>query len=219
MDRQQDDPQNDISGDIPFPPVELERLKNRRWILKYAKQGGVGAEIGVFRGHFSEVLAETLQPGILFLVDPWTKIGEKFGWGENSLYTGYGRLTTRYALEDTRRRIARFQHLDIRLVESFAHEFVQQLTLKLDWAYLDASHEFRKTLKELHMLDGVLQVNGVIMGDDWQPDPAHKHHGVFRAVNEFAQTCGYDIVAAGPATQWCIRRKPSAIPDAVKKTS
>ncbi|WP_296643977.1 hypothetical protein [Roseinatronobacter sp.] len=35
---------------FPMPQRELDRLAQRRWILRYARNGSVGAEIGVFEG-------------------------------------------------------------------------------------------------------------------------------------------------------------------------
>ena len=59
------------------------------------------------------------------------------------------------------------------------------------------------------MIDRVLAPNGVLMGDDWYPGVHQKHHGVFRAVNEFLREADYQFVAAGRGAQWCIRRTPT----------
>ena len=202
-------PGKPITGDeVPFSPVEIERLRSRRWILNYAAKNAVGTEIGVFRGHFSEVLAAVLHPRKLYLVDPWRRLGPDFGWGAQSPYTAFGKLTTEYAYRDTLRRVSRFKEIDTRVFEGFAEEFFSALEEKLDWVYLDASHEYPATLNELKLIDAVLKPTGVIMGDDWQPGRHHKHHGVFRAVHEFVRTHPYEIVAAGPAGQWCLRKSP-----------
>ena len=195
----------EVVEEIPFEPAALARLKERRWILHYAAKNGVGAEIGVFRGQFSAVLAETLQPSRLYLVDPWRRLGPTFGWGEDSAYTGFGKLTTERALHDTIRHVAGFPQMDVKVVEAYSKEFFSELEEKLDWVYLDASHQYDKTLHEITMASRALKSGGVILGDDWQPFPARKHHGVFRAVRDFCKNHPFEIVAAGPAGQWCIR--------------
>ena len=192
--------------EIPFPRGEIKRLNNRKWILKYPKKNAVGAEIGVFRGHFSEYLIEILSPKRIYLVDPWTTIGESFGWGVNSPYTGFGKLTTKFAYEDTQRRVAKFKDTDTRLIETTATVFLNNIEEKLDWVYLDASHLFKATFNELMLIDKVLNDDGYIIGDDWRQDRNNKHHGVFRAVNEFIKIKDYEFVAAGKGAQWCIRR-------------
>jgi hypothetical protein len=65
-----------------YPEAAIERGPRRRWILAYAKAGGVGAEFGVFRGHFAAEIADCLKPAKLYLVDPWTTSGERFDWGD-----------------------------------------------------------------------------------------------------------------------------------------
>jgi hypothetical protein len=45
---------------FPFPQWALEGNSPRAWILANAVRGGAGAGIGVFRGHFSEVILSAL---------------------------------------------------------------------------------------------------------------------------------------------------------------
>lgn len=198
-------------GEIPFPEGEIQRLNYRKWILNYAKKRGIGAEIGVFRGRFAEVLLKELKPKKLYLIDPWTKIGEKWGLGENSPYTAYGKVTTKYAREDTKRRILPYiDECEIIIVEDFVENFI--FPEKLDWIYLDTSHTYDDTLRQINYLIQFLKPEWVLMGDDWNPDPFHKHHGVFKAVNEFIKNNpGWEIVACGYAAQWCIRRKTNVV--------
>ena len=195
-----------------FPAGEVERLEQRRWVLAYAKRGGVGAEFGVFRGHFSAVIARDLTPHVLFLVDPWTRNGEKFDWGDIP-YTNFDKLTTIQAKLDTQRRMKDFENvIGIHYVEdtceNFCDRFSDFSTTMIDFAYIDTSHSYDDTLVQLAKIDMVLSQDGVIMGDDWKPSPTDMHHGVFRAVNDFIRSNRYQIVAAGPAGQFCIRRTP-----------
>ncbi|MEM5882554.1 MAG: class I SAM-dependent methyltransferase [Candidatus Aenigmatarchaeota archaeon] len=198
-------------GELPFPEGEIQRLNYRKWILNYAKKEGIGAEVGVFRGHFAEILLKELKPKKLYLIDPWTKIGEKWGWGENSPYTAYGKVTTKYAREDTKRRILPYiDECEIIIVEDFVENFI--FPEKLDWIYLDTSHTYEDTLRQINYLIQFLKPEGVLMGDNWNPDPFHQHHGVFKAVNEFIKNNpGWEIVACGYAAQWCIRRKTNVV--------
>jgi hypothetical protein len=196
-----------------FPADDLARLEQRRWVLAHARFGGVGAEFGVFRGHFAAEIAEALRPSKLYLVDPWTLQGERFDWGDEPYirtYTNDNRLTTEQALSDARLRVAPFRdELDIEFAEDYTVEFCSRLSTQLDFAYIDTSHDYGATLDELEAVSRVLAEDGVIMGDDWQPDPGHPHHGVMRGVNDFVRYRDFEIVAAGPAYQWCIRRTPS----------
>lgn len=195
-------------------PIDLAGIaESRAWLLSYATPGGVGAEFGVFRGHFAAVIARELKPRKLFLIDPWTKDGERFDWGPVP-YTNYNELTTAGAMLDTRHRLKPYEPAtDIVLVEDylevFAKNFAAYSDRKLDFAYLDTSHTYENTAKELRLLSGIIADNGVILGDDWIPDVTHIHHGCMRAVNEFVKSTDWQLVIGGQDAQYCLRRTPN----------
>ena len=195
-------------------PIDLKAIaERRRWVLSYARKGGIGAELGVFRGHFATVIASELAPARLFLVDPWTRLGERFDWGPDP-YTNFNALTTSQALLDTRHRMTPYESTsDIVYVEDYLECFCSELARhsdrKLDFVYLDANHSYGRTLEYLQLIDPILEPHGVILGDDWIPDVTHQHHGVMRAVNDFVRRADYQIVVAGPDNQFCLRRTPA----------
>ena len=102
--------------DWPMPQGEINRLRQRRWVLELLPKGGIGAEIGVFRGHFSDLICSVAQPRKLYLIDPWTNIGETFGWGK--AYTCFGKLPTAVARQDAIWHVQRHQGIDLVILES-----------------------------------------------------------------------------------------------------
>lgn len=196
-----------------FPEEEVARTKLRGWILRYARPGAVGAEFGVFRGHFAAEIAERVRPRKLYLVDPWRKLGERFDWPDrpefDARYTNFNRLTTRQAFADARYRMQSFAgQTEVEFVEDFAVVFCERLSSRLDFAYIDAQHDYDSALTDLKAVSQVIADDGVIMGDDWIDDPEHPHAGVLRAVNDFIRAHPWELVAAGLEGQWCIRRTP-----------
>jgi hypothetical protein len=201
----------------PFPLREIKRLVKREWIFKYLPTGAVGAEIGVFRGHFSECILETLSPRVFYMVDPWTKLGPVFAWKEpDSDYLSGGALTTQAAKDDAANRAARFTGSAVMLVEEYALAFLEQLRRKiaageaepLDFVYLDASHSYKDTLVELFALEACMGPTGIIAGDDWSINPQGTHYGVCRAVHDFIRQRDWQLIAVGQAAQWILRRTP-----------
>lgn len=190
---------------FPMPAAEMERLKNRRWILGRLPRGGIGAEIGVFRGHFSALICEAAAPRKLYMIDPWTRLGPTFGWGKD--YTNFDTLTTEAARNEAAARVARFPGVEAVLIEDNYPACSARIAEPLDFAYLDASHKYAATLHELRRLQHQMAPAGLILGDDWHPDPGHIHHGVYRAVQDFVRETDWEIVAAGPAAQWLLRRR------------
>lgn len=189
----------------PFPERERVRTCNRKWILQHVPKGGTGAEIGVFRGHFSEVLLEHLKPRKAYFVDPWRLCGETFAWGGD--YTANRRLPTAVARQDAMMRAARFAEVECRFVEGYFPACRDQFEEPLDWIYLDAAHDYESTLEALGAAAELLAPRGILFGDDWWPEPTAAHHGVFQAINKFVKASKFDLVAAGPFGQWALRRR------------
>lgn len=199
----------DRANEVEDVPFLTKRAEDRSWLLANAKKGGIGAEIGVFRGHFAAVIARELKPKKLYLIDPWTKTGERFGWSD--IDTNQDRLTTKQAMRETIDRMRPFaSDSEIIFAEQWFADFAATYPgPKFDFVYLDSSHSYEGTREELSLLDLIIADDGVIMGDDWTPDPAHRHHGVMRAVHEFIKERNWHIVVAGPGLQYCLRRTPS----------
>ena len=184
---------------------EFKRSQKREFLSQYVKPDGVAAEFGVFWGHFSEVILGAFRPRKLYLVDLWDLQGDSFGnWGE---YTDFGRL----------RPVECYQHVKdieaqhpgvVTVVRDSAENFLSSYCgEKFDWVYLDTSHRFDDTLRQLKLISGCLHDKGVILGDDWIADPAHPHHEVFRAVHRFVRDTDFEIVMAGRGNQFVLRRE------------
>jgi SAM-dependent methyltransferase len=192
-----------------FPHSDF--AEKRKWVLDYIKSGTVGAEFGVFRGHFSEIILREKSPSKLYLVDPWTKFGERYNWNggghePNNPYTNFNKLTTAEAKADAAHRVSSWKD-SVELIEDFEEGFCRNFTDKLDFVYLDSSHWYTPTLRTLILIDRILKEDGVILGDDWYSEAGH-YSGVCRAVNDFVRHFNYEIIVAGQDTQFVLRRTP-----------
>ena len=188
--------------DWPMPPGEIDRLVNRRWVLQLLPKGGVGVEIGVFRGHFSDLICQIAQPTKLYLIDPWTTMGETFGWGK--AYTCFGTLPTAVARQDSLNHVQRHKGIEAVIIESTYPKCADEIKEPLDWAYLDASHKYESTLKELRALQHQMKPGGTILGDDWAVNPQSPHHGVYLAIQEFIAESDWKLIRAGRGNQWAL---------------
>lgn len=198
-----------VPGNFNVLRAELRaphRITGRRFIVKLLPPNSVGAELGVFTGLFSSLLAREPKIAQVSFVDPWW---EAFGdhypdWGA---YTDYGRVSTRKAFEIARTRISRAA-LPNRIIEvAFSYDWLQnQPDQSLDWVYLDSTHSYEGTSRELHLLEKKIKDNGMIFGDDWQTDRNHRHHGVSLAVNAFLKNSNFELMFCGAHSQWVLRR-------------
>lgn len=167
-----------------------------------------GAELGVFRGVFSEFILKTVEPKLFYMVDGWELLfGPKFTWGGD--YTCNGTLPTQVAKLEAAER-TQF-HRNRHIITSTTVDFLRNLREKMDFFYVDATHKYQDVLHELNLIHtlGLLEDGGVIIGDDWVIDPGHHHHGVCRAVNEFIKNNPYQLVYCDERSrQWVLRETP-----------
>ncbi len=148
-------------------------------LQQYMSVGAVSAEIGVFKGAFADYLLST-KPAKLYLVDPWYRLAPNWPWakGDKSTVRAFVRILEEYQPE-----------IEAKMVEpriEFSDEFLRNIPdSHLDWIYIDSSHQYEQTLRELELSLPKVKRGGYIMGDDYNSDPTARHHGVFKAVKEF----------------------------------
>jgi hypothetical protein len=179
-------------NDKPFAdPADFSRDKHReafhadtrRFLKSYVKPGGIGAEVGVFWGHFAQIMAEEFAPAKLHLVDPWHRLhGEHYpDWGR---YTNFGQLTTAETLEAA--RALERQHPDVvRVHVDFGADFMaKKPDGHFDWVYLDAHHRYEEVKADVEAIWPKIKPGGLLVGDDYYLfDTADHHPGVVQAAS------------------------------------
>jgi SAM-dependent methyltransferase len=181
------------------------RVEGRLPILDLVKSGTVAAELGVFTGLCAEAILETVRPAVFHAVDPWWHAyGDVYpDWGA---YTARGTLPTRVAHEAavTRLEAARGD-CEVHVHVTTSADWLRSLRdASLDWVYLDSTHYYRETLEELSLLHEKLRPNGLVLGDDWIPDPEDWQFGVFRAIHELVRKGMWDVIRADHEFQWAL---------------
>jgi hypothetical protein len=185
-------------------------LPSRINFLKILPKNAIGAELGVFQGELSEYLIKIAQPKLLYLVDPWWEIHGDFFPKWANVYNNNQRLSTKLAFERTQLAVTRAGGEDV--VEYIVSDdilFLKKLPNNhLDWAYIDSTHQYQQTVMELNELNRIIKQDGIITGHDWEPEPTHRHHGVYKAVQEFCMKENWQVIRIDAQfTQWAIKRK------------
>ena len=182
------------------------RVGERLGVLDLVQPGTIGAELGVFTGLFAEAILETVRPAVLHLVDPWwLAYGDLYpDWGVN---TAGGTLPTRVAHDAAVARAdAARDECNVQIHVGTSTDWLRTIPDdSLDWAYVDSTHAYRDTLEELRLLHDKLRPGGIVLGDDWQPEPSNVHYGVFRAIHELVREGMWDMIRADEHHQWAIR--------------
>lgn len=188
-----------------YPPTDqwVEHAKNRAGFLAIIPKHGVGAEIGVYCGDFTQYILDICEPTTLHLIDLWTLLGESWEqWGIHGPSTAEALATVQETCAGRIKtgQVEVHEADDLQLLPTFADDY-------FDWAYLDTSHQYEQTAAELKILDLKVKPGGIICGDDWTVDPDHPHHGVNVAVNEFMDLHpDYQWLYCGDDLQWAITK-------------
>jgi len=156
----------------------------RQTLLHTLPKNAVAAEIGVWRGDFSQNILRVTEPKTLYLIDPWqTNKDETYAksWYGSAAHTD---METIY--QSVRNRFR--QQIESGVVCVVRGPSAAGLSGlpdgHLDFAYVDGDHTFEGVQSDLDLCYAKVKTNGFICGDDYLLGKWWKD-GVVRAVNEF----------------------------------
>lgn len=159
-------------------------IKNREALAEYFNDQGfkVGAEVGVFRGYFSEILCKSI-PGLkLYCVDPW------------KIYDGYRDYRFERSMRDAettaRRELAKYDTVIIKKTSVEAAKDFEDGSL--DFVYIDGNHEYKYVKEDLEAWVPKVRKGGIVAGDDYYMTK-RGNMGVIEAVHEYVGAHGYDL--------------------------
>lgn len=174
--------ERDVAAATPKRPVEIPNT-NRETLARlfYLLGFQSGAEVGVERGHYSEVLCQQ-NPGVrLLCVDAW------------QAYRGYrdhvrqAKLDRFYA--ETAARLAPYKAT---LVRQFSTEAAKDVPDgSLDFVYIDGNHNIENVIADLAAWSPKVRPGGIVAGHDFLPHRWPNQMHVVQALH--AWTDAYDI--------------------------
>lgn len=158
------------------------KAKIRRAMLSRMPKGGICAEVGVWKGDFTRMLLNQLQPEKLILIDPWQSFESRVAafdgqTTEDEFEAIYEGVCRKYAAEITSGLV------EVRRALSGA-AFAEMEPESLQFVYLDGDHTYDGVAADLAAVHPLVRSGGIIMLDDyhrrgWWGDD------VIRATNEF----------------------------------
>lgn len=175
----------------------------RDFVLEMMPKRSVCAEIGVWRGDFSQRIVRIVQPRELHLIDPW-RFAAEF---PTRLYGGAAARSQADMDAIHAAVVRRFRHsasvvihrtTSIPQAASFAAE-------SFDWVYIDGDHSYEAVLADLNAYLRVVRTGGFLAGDDlnWNPE---NDCPVKRAVDEFIASGAVELVTARDS-QFILRKR------------
>ncbi|WP_123624540.1 class I SAM-dependent methyltransferase [Halorubrum sp. CSM-61] len=151
---------------------DAEVVPSREEMLEAFPKGGRVAELGTDEGKFSEQILSITDPDELYLIDVW----ESNEYSDRSVEEVETRHADRIA-DGTVEILA--ERPDVAL-ERFEDD-------SFDWVYVDTTHTYEQTLRELEVCRRKVKSDGVIAGHDYclGDVPNGQWYGVIAAVHEF----------------------------------
>jgi hypothetical protein len=139
----------------------------------------VGAEIGVYKGGFSEMLC-LQNPGVrLFCIDPWkvydSEDPEPYAQNQEALDSFY---------QEAVDRLSKYHCTIIRKPSMEAIKLFEPESL--DFVYIDANHSYNNMKEDIEGWSKIVRKGGIVSGHDY----GHFKHkdrnlGTKRAINEY----------------------------------
>lgn len=163
-----------------LPRQHLDNItihSDREGLLTSLPQEGTVAELGVDEGDFSETILSTTNPNQLFLVDVWGS--ERYGEEK------YEKVKEKFESKD---EVSIIRERSEVAMEDFDDDF-------FDWVYIDTTHSYEQTSKELEISRRKVKEGGLIAGHDYCVGNASKGflYGVISAVHEFCVRENWEI--------------------------
>lgn len=178
-------------------------------ILRQAPPDGIAAEVGVYRGDFSERILKVTRPRKLYLVDPWKFFASNPSklWGANSgidqaaMDAIHDHVAGRFRREVTAGTVV--------LCRATSVEFAATIPDgHLNWVYIDADHRYPAALDDIRAFWPKLVPGGVMIGDDYDLPNSFFEDGVTKSVAEFSAQV--HVPVEEPGRHQFILRKPAA---------
>ena len=182
--------------------------RSRSSLLKLVPAGAICAEIGVWKGDFSQRILDTVAPTELHLVDPWEAMQEGAyadAWYGGRLEQGQPGMDAVHA--GVLARFARARDAGVVHVQRLPSTEAARLFPDgyFDFAYIDGNHFEDYVRADLAAWSDKVRPGGLIGGDDyglagWWDD------GVTRAVDAFVRSGSATLVLL-ERTQFALRTR------------
>jgi hypothetical protein len=161
-------------------------------------KGGIVAEVGVFKGNFSQRILEVISPQRLHLIDPWVhqKIPLWKRRTDEDHLDFLRDVQRKFQGEIQDRRAIIHQGFSVDVLALFPDDY-------FDWVYLDGDHRYATVRAELALCDRKVKPSGLILGHDFikpelYPPEHHSRLGVVPAVRDFCNSSAWKLVFQTP---------------------
>ena len=160
-------------------PLAIFSDDRRTAIYQYMPKGGVGCEVGVYEGVFSELLIANTAPKKLYLIDPWSVFRKG---APNNSEANFKEQEDWDAMYES--VCSRYAHLpEVTVIrergESAAGLFDNE---SFDWIYIDGDHSYEGAFVDFFKYFPKLKQGGVMIADDYPCNDVRQAFTDFRKI-------------------------------------
>jgi predicted O-methyltransferase YrrM len=150
-------------------------MKNRIELAEYFNKLGFtkGAEVGVYKGEYAQILCEKIPDLYLIMVDSWIRQQRR--------------------IDAKAEAIERTKNYDVRIVQETSLEAAKDVPDgSLDFVFIDAGHTYAEVKEDIEAWAPKVKDGGIVSGHDYYEFPSGKG-GVIPAVDEYVAKHGYKL--------------------------
>ena len=188
---------SDSTTSLPHSELHAQHAlsKPRQELLSMMPRNAVCAEIGVWKGEFSQQIKNLTRPKELTLIDPWAfqpsfpnrMFGGSVATSQDDMDAIYQSVVSQFAYETV--KILRMNSTDA------AAQFPDSY---FDWVYVDGNHYYEYVLSDLQTWLPKVRPGGFLTGDDYLWHDDNGRQSVKAAVTEFLNaTPGLSVTVIG----------------------
>jgi hypothetical protein len=155
----------------------MTQVNEREELPSILPENIIGCEIGVFEGDYSQVLVDSGKFKELYLVDVFSGVASSGNKRGKNIKT-YNDASVLF--EHNSDRFSKYDF--VKVIKEDGISFLNRMTNKLDFVYIDTLHTYSQTIQELESAYLAVKSGGIIAGHDYNEE---QYSGLVRAVKEF----------------------------------
>lgn len=174
-------------------PIDLEGVGRLELADLFAELGfSQGAEIGVEKGLYSEILCKANPKLNLFSIDPW------------KAYPEYREHTTQEKIDEIKKEaFIRLEPYRVQIIQDFSENAVNSFADEsLDFVYIDGNHDRVHVLQDLNLWTPKVKKGGIISGHDYV-----RYKGKYGLYNQVKDTV-LEYTKSHNINPWFVLRDP-----------
>jgi Methyltransferase domain len=185
-------------------------MADRTRLIQQVPKNAVWAEIGVYKGDFSQQVLDACEPAEYYLIDNWKfEIADHNALaGETENFSNFaGKIHWDHFGDDPNGiQEQNFQYVtsrfaerpNVKIIRDDSANGIQALAdASIDVMYIDANHQYEYVLRDMIHAQKKIKPGGIILMNDFYEGPggAEQNLGVMGAVNTFVKRYDFHYLA------------------------